>query len=274
MRTRWLTVWLPLVGLSACVVGLLLLPATNHCVVSPGLCNQQGMLRDVVMMTLPLLFLALRGSIAGAQQVRRTRTLVQTMLALPRSRLTTDLMNVLHKLHLDGRVSVVEYTVPEAFCYGFLRPRICLTTGLLATLSLPEVEAVLRHERHHLRHYDPLRTLVWTIVSRTLWWLEDHAQHAHLLRELAADRAVITEQGRPPLASALFKLLTSPPADQASRAGVAVSGISVTDARIDQLLDPEQRVTSSLPVWRWLIISILLLLTVPLCSVMMAWLVT
>ena len=39
---------------------------------------------------------------------------------------------------------------------GSLIPRICLSTGLMALMSEAELEAVLLHERYHLRSRDPL----------------------------------------------------------------------------------------------------------------------
>jgi len=90
------------------------------------------------------------------------------------------------------------------------------------------------------------------------------------LRELAADQSVIAEQGRAPLAKALFKLLAVPNAHQLSRPELAVSGLSVTDARIDQLIHPEQVVAPPLRIWQWLYIPIVLLLTLIVCSVVMA----
>lgn len=270
MRTKWLPIALPVIGLLACGVGVLLQSKSQHCAASAWFCNEQGMLRDFWMMALPLLFLLGRGCLAGARQVQRTRDVVRTMLGLPSAPLPPRLVALTTELNLRGRITVVDYSAPEAFCYGLLRPRICLTSGLLAVLSPQELEAVLRHERHHVRHFDPLRTLLWTMLSGAFWWLEDRAQQAHLLRELAADRTVITEQGRTSLASALLKLLSLPRADHLHSSRIAISGLSVTDARIDQLLRPEQVVVLTRRRWRWLVLPVLLLLTMLFCSSVMA----
>src|SRR5439155_924565 len=63
-------------------------------------------------------------------------------------------------LGLEGRVDVVVDDRPFSFCYWFLRPRICLSTGLVRRLERDELRAVLLHERYHLLHRDPLRLVV------------------------------------------------------------------------------------------------------------------
>ena len=270
MRRNWLPTTLPLIGILACGAGVLLQTQSDHCGVSAWFCNEKGMLRDFWMMALPLLFLLGRGAWTGARQLRRTYGVVHTMLRLPRAPSTPVIRTLAQELKLTDRIDVVTYDAPEAFCYGLVRPRICLTSGLIAALTPEEVEAVLRHERHHLRQYDPLRTVFWTVLSGAFWWLEDRAEHAHLLRELAADRAVIVEQGRTSLASALLKLLTLPRAGRLPSSQIAISRLSVTDARIDQLVRSEQMPVGSQRHWQWLVLPTLLLLAMLFCSVVMA----
>jgi hypothetical protein len=270
MRRKWLPVALPLIGVLACGVGLLLQPPAQHCIVPSHVCTQQGMVRDLWMMLLPLLFLFGHGVWRGLRQLRRTHGVVRTMLHLPRAPQPPLITALAQTLELTDRIDIVVHDAPEAFCYGLVRPRICLTSGLVAVLSPQELEAVLRHERHHLRQGDPLRTLGWTILSGTFWWLEDRAEHAHLVRELAADRAVIAEQGRSSLASALLKLLTTPRAGGLSSTDMAISGLSVTDARIDQLVRSEQLAPPTASDWQWLFLPALLILSVLLCSTVMS----
>lgn len=270
MPRKWVPILLPLIGVFACGAGVLLQTGSQHCVASRWLCNEQDMLRDFWMMALPVLFLLGRGGWYGIRQLHRTRRIVHTVLQLPRAPQTQLMTELVSKLNLTDRIDIVTYDAPEAFCYGLLRPRICLTSGLLAVLAPAEIEAVVRHERHHVRQYDPLRTLFWTLVSGTFWWLEDRAEHAHLLRELAADRAVIAEQGRTSLASALLKLLTLPRAGRLPTSDTAMSRLSVTDARIDQLLRSEQVPAPTRQLWQWLSLPTLLLLTMLFCSIVMA----
>lgn len=260
MQSRLRLVALAASGLAACGVGVLV----------QTMFNARLMPKDFGMMALPLLGLLLRGWLAGCNQLRRTHAAIRTILRLPHRVLPTAVADLVESLGIENRVNLVLCASPTAFCYGLLRPRICITSGLLAALAPDELEAVLRHERHHLRRYDPLRVLLWTMISGTFWWLAEQADQAHLLRELAADRTVIAEQGRTPLASALFKLLTLPRAEQLTRRDLAISGLSVTDARIDQLVQCEERVAQRQRSWHWLLLVAVLLFAMPLCSILMA----
>ena len=100
--------------------------------------------------------------------------------------------------------------------------------------------------------------------------LKPHAVHATMLRELAADRAVIAVQGRAPLASALLKLATQPRTSDLTN--LAISNLTVTDARIDQLLAPDHPLDLPQPgVGWWVMAPLALLIYVILCSVDMAF---
>jgi Zn-dependent protease with chaperone function len=142
-------------------------------------------------------------------------------------------------LVLEGRIDVVMDDRPFSFCYWFLRPRICLSTALVERLDRDELRAVLHHERYHLRHRDPLRLVVARYFAAGLYVVPvvDELLSFHTLqKEIEADQeAVRASGGVKALASALYKLL--PDADDVSLGLlVPVSSLSVTEARIDQLV--------------------------------------
>jgi Zn-dependent protease with chaperone function len=142
-------------------------------------------------------------------------------------------------LALDGRIDVVADERPFSFCYWFLRPRICLSTALVERLDPDELRAVLHHERYHLRQRDPLRQIVARYFAAGLYVVPvvDELLAFHTLqKEIEADQeAVRASGGVRSLASALYKLL--PDADDVSLGLlVPVSSLSVTEARIDQLV--------------------------------------
>jgi Zn-dependent protease with chaperone function len=123
----------------------------------------------------------------------------------------------------------------QAFCAGYLRPRIYLTRGALDQLSPAELRAVLAHERHHLRRRDPLRRVLARTVADALFFipvLRRISERYAELGELAADEAAVaTLRDRRPLASALLKFSERDPAP------AAVAGID--PERVDYLLgDP------------------------------------
>ena len=162
------------------------------------------------------------------------RGLVAQKIALP-----STVVAAASGLDLDGRIDVVADERPFSFCYWFLRPRICLSSALVERLDADELRAVLYHERYHLRQRDPLRQVVARYFAAGLYVVPvvDELLAFHTLqKEIEADQdAVRASGGVRSLASALYKLL--PDADEVSLGLlVPVSSLSVTEARIDQLV--------------------------------------
>jgi Zn-dependent protease with chaperone function len=172
-----------------------------------------------------------RQLVATAALIRR---LVARKIALPES-----VERAASGLDLDGRIDVVADHRPFSFCYWFLRPRICLSTALVERLDPDELRAVLHHERYHLRQRDPLRQVVARYFAAGLYVVPvvDELVSFHTLqKEIEADQEAVRASGDVrSLASALYKLL--PDADEVSLGLlVPVSSLSVTEARIDQLV--------------------------------------
>jgi BlaR1 peptidase M56 len=108
-----------------------------------------------------------------------------------------------------GDVIVVDDVEPRAFCSGFLRPQIFLSTGTLRDLRGDELEAVLAHEEHHRRRRDPLRIAIARVFSHAFFFLpilRRLSDRYCAMAELAADDAAVrtTRGGGATLASALL----------------------------------------------------------------------
>ena len=179
------------------------------------------------------------GLVTLFRQLLATVALIRTLLSqrIATSAVVADLAA---QLELSGRVDVVRDVRPFSFCYWFLRPRICLSTGLVGRLEADELRAVLLHERYHLRHRDPLRLVIARYFAAGLYVVpvvEELLQYYTVQKEIAADQdAVRTAGGLRALAAALYKVL--PDADDVSLGLlVPVGSLSVTEARIDQLVD-------------------------------------
>ena len=79
---------------------------------------------------------------------------------------------------------------PTAFCFGLLRPRIVVSSGLVARLSDEELSAAIWHEIQHARVREPFRCLVARLIASTFFWLpllRDLFDRYTLMRELDAD---------------------------------------------------------------------------------------
>ncbi|MSP13945.1 MAG: M56 family peptidase [Chloroflexi bacterium] len=194
--------------------------------------------------------------------VRNTRRLVQS-LTYPRLRAHAQrpsLTAVALHLGLAGRIDVVASPRRYAFCYGFLRPRVCVTTGLIADLDDAELEAVLTHERRHVENYDPLKLLVAETLRAGLFFLPvlyDLSQRFRRRMELDADQRAIQKCGAVVLASALYKMLTGPwPLRLAPN--LTVGALDLAGERIDQIINPHARQHHPMP-WSRLIASIIVL---------------
>mgnify|MGYP000347797555 CR=1 FL=1 len=111
-------------------------------------------------------------------------------------------------------LDVLESARPFAFTYGWLRPRIAVSTGLIDRLTDPELAAVLHHEDWHRRRRDPARLLlVQTLTApfQGVGCVRRLVQHYLLTIEVAADRHAIGRMGKHQwLASALLKTLDQP----------------------------------------------------------------
>lgn len=173
------------------------------------------------------------------RQLVATASLIRSLL---RRRVDTPLALERAAAHigLPGRLDVVADGRAFCFCYWFVRPRICLSTGLLARLEPDEVSAVLLHERSHLRRRDPLRLVIARYFAAGLYVVpvvEELVEYYTLEKELEADQDAVHALGNVgPLARALYKVL--PDADQVELGLLTpVGALSATEARIDQLVE-------------------------------------
>jgi Zn-dependent protease with chaperone function len=268
MRRKRIVSLIPLTSIAACSLLVSFSPSAVNCFSMLWRCNEHSMLFQTLLAValLPLLAGAPVGLYAGICQAMGTYRMVKQLQKVPQIKQPQSITRLAHRLHVKDELDMVDDIRPEAFCYGFLKPRICVTSGLLRILTQEEVDAVLHHEYQHLKRRDPLRALLWTVFDSACWWQEKQGELAHLQRELAADRGVIAACGRKPLASALLKLLTYTESNNGAHTGLAISGLSVTEARIEQLLYPERPLVPATPDKRGHLMPIMIAVIVLLCA--------
>ncbi len=157
-------------------------------------------------------------------------------------------------------VLVIDVAAPVAFCAGWLRPRVYVSTAVLDRLSSAELRAVLAHEQHHGALRDPLRLAVSRVLCQALFFLPVlrplHDRYADVA-EITADAAALEASGGVPgpLASAMLAVGATP----------AGGVVGISPERVDVLLG-ETRRTWRLP--RLLLVAALLTLVV---LVALAW---
>jgi Zn-dependent protease with chaperone function len=136
-------------------------------------------------------------------------------------------LEVVGQLSNHPSVQVIADPRPQAFCAGYLRPRIYISQTALELLSEDELDAVLAHEHHHRRVRDPLRLACGRILSQALFFVPALRALFHRyadVAELNADGAAVRAGagGRAALASALLAL--------------EGSGVGISPERVDSLL--------------------------------------
>jgi hypothetical protein len=161
------------------------------------------------------------------------------LLAQRKKRIPQNVLRDLPDLSSIKEAIVIDVSEPFTFCFGFLRPRICLSAGLIGKLPANELKAALTHEAHHCQNFDPLRILVINVIASALFFLPVVAEwkaNYELELELSADRFAIERAGKPSLAAAMrrFASFSSPRASLGS--SVIVSGFSSSAARVAALL--------------------------------------
>jgi len=131
---------------------------------------------------------------------------------------------------LDGRVIIVHERSLVSYTIGFLRPHVVISDGLLETLDVDEIQAVLSHEEGHLAGRDNLLILVARTLAHAFVLVPGvRFSYGRLRRaqELAADSYARRTTGDPlVVASSLQKF--------ARRLDVSGSGSLVTASFADE----------------------------------------
>lgn len=180
------------------------------------------------------------GALAGVwslwRQIAASRRLARRVseLELP---LPDAVADAAARVGLRGRVQLLDSDQRFSFAYGALTPRVVVSRGLQAAADADELDAVLEHERYHVRNLDPLKVVLARALPATFYYapaLSALKVRYVAGRELAADRRAYQSCGRKPLAGALFKVVRGPSWPELQTAA-AIGGPELLDARITQL---------------------------------------
>ncbi len=135
-----------------------------------------------------------------------------------------------------GGVRVLNVAEPLAYCLPGVRSRVVLSQGTLTALTDPELAAILRHERAHLRARHDLVLEAFTAVHTAFPRFVRSASAlsaVRLLVELLADDAAVRASGPQPLARALVTCACGP-----TPAGALAAGGPSTVIRVRRLSGP------------------------------------
>jgi hypothetical protein len=152
--------------------------------------------------TLPLatigLIAAVRGLRAGAVQILAQRRFLRGLA-------------IVGSIPAHPDVLLVRDERPQAFCAGYLRPRVFVSTAIARSLAAAELDAVIAHEAHHRLRRDPLRIAAARALCDALFFLpalRRLTERYCALAELSADEAAVDRHGGDPaaLASAMLRV--------------------------------------------------------------------
>lgn len=130
-----------------------------------------------------------------------------TLRSRRRNRVLVDL--VATRNPLLARARVVDHAVPLAYCLPGLRPRVVLSSGVLALLTDQELRAVLEHEAAHVDQRHDLVVLPFVALRATfpvLRAVRTAQAEVGLLVEMLADDRAARRHPREALARALYKV--------------------------------------------------------------------
>ena len=142
-----------------------------------------------------------------------------------------DLVDLLSKVRnepSDPQLCVLEHSTPTAYCVPGLRSRVVLSQGTIDALSAEQVEAVLAHERAHLRERHDLILEFFTVMYMALPPIlrsPEALREVQLLAEVLADRSAVKAVGPVVVARAVVTMA-------GSTAPVAAMGAGCSTARI------------------------------------------
>jgi beta-lactamase regulating signal transducer with metallopeptidase domain len=181
------------------------------------------------------------GTLTVLKQIWKTRHYTKSILCSATADFPYHVQRQFNQLGIDSsKVVLVQSVEPLAFCFDFLKPRICLSTGLIDVLSSSQLQAVLLHEDYHRQRRDPLRMLAVKSIGAALFFLpfiQEWCRIFEIKLELDADRYAVQRTSRSALAGALHQLLKySPRTFSISHTGVITSRLSANSARIAALL--------------------------------------
>ncbi|MFQ3567655.1 MAG: M56 family metallopeptidase [Aggregatilineales bacterium] len=184
--------------------------------------------------------LAVNTLMAFFLQLWRTMQFTRRMFYFASVRLPSRLQTVVDELEIaPSKMLFLPTEEPFALCFGFFKPRICLSMGLMDLLSQEQLKAALSHEEYHRRQFDPLRILIGSVLSRTFFFLPISQRLYDRFTtdlEMKADQYAIQQVGKAALAGALHLLLTMPPSTAALLGKTAVVGFTVSSERVAALL--------------------------------------
>jgi beta-lactamase regulating signal transducer with metallopeptidase domain len=233
------------------LLGLRLFPPACAIFVVAGLCTPSYLLLEpqgaLEEMGAACMAAALAGlAVWGVSVARASRAMVRSARHIRQCRDRSREIRLPGERHT---VWVIESAAPCVMLIGVFRPRIVVSSAVLAALSAEQLSAVIRHERAHGVHRDNLNRLLLLLAPGMLpsasGFRKLELAWARLAEWAADDRAVAGKTRRSlSLAAALVRVarLGSAAPAPALATSLMAAGADLFE-RVDRLLGPAHRAT-------------------------------
>lgn len=185
--------------------------------------------------TVYITVLALTLLVGARLSIAVVQVAIATRQRRARHRMVVDLVATTHSAavaHTHG-LRILQVAQPLAYCLPGMRSRVVLSAGALTSLTGTELNAVLRHERAHLRARHDLVLEAFTAVHTAFPRFVRSASAlgaVRLLIELLADDVAVRAAGAAPLARALVTCAAA-----RTPAGALAAGGTTTVLRVQRL---------------------------------------
>lgn len=168
----------------------------------------------------------------------KTKRQINSLIKLQVSHLPLRLKKALADTTLPTeQIVVVTHNKPFAFVAGFIHQRIMISTRMINTMSVKQLESILLHEQYHLTHRHSVLLSAARLIKAGLFFLpifSELVDRLHINIESAADDYATSIQGtNKHVGFALMRLLNQP-----RMAGVYPGfGDGLIEKRIDALVE-------------------------------------
>src|SRR5581483_5490732 len=144
------------------------------------------------LLALVLISIVVIGLISLIIKMSKTYLFIKEVTAF-KIKPSSRVVRIARELDVINKIDVVESALFSSFCFGFINPRICISSTLIKNLNDNELKAVLIHESYHLKNKDPLKILLSQIAASMFFFvptLKDIHSYYILSKEIAADQLV------------------------------------------------------------------------------------
>lgn len=156
--------------------------------------------------------------------------------------LSTRVLDISISIGVKNKIVEVDSGITDVFCFGFFKPKICVSSELSKQVSKKQLRAILLHEKNHIVSHDPLKLFIVKEVYNGLFFIPGIKKLINFfiinIELLADERATNNFEEIRSLGNALLKLSDNNKnhPDQETQ-NLAISFLSITELRIDRLIN-------------------------------------